>query len=447
MKKGVTANSKIFGTAPTAVNAEKCHLVGTTMLPQITQLKLYTTPVTCVDMHPEMGYYLFSHKRRIADSHRLFNWDFGRIFCNESPQRKARIHEYLGVVGVRYFVACSDCNTAHTGNYQLQNMIQLIYGEPDLQYADVYCMYTMMFDNMADMTSAVPTIRVDDVRIQNWQMELWLNYCMIMFLAQHHKAELSAKRNTMGKHMYRFTYAHRDMGMCDFYMNQMLSLILYFNFDIDVDFIWLHQNFLVHIPKWAIANHLFVQNPAHTTGTRHDYNCMWRLVLGATSDDSEFCVRTDIHDEYWYEERNFMTKSRNIIERITQFTATWLLPIGEVISSLPVAGHRGEIFSLFQNARQFADVSSFLRFADVGGGKDFYVSVVENPTLATFDQVFKEFFRNQPNYLFENFVRLSFSRTYMAYANTPTNDANYPLIRKKFKLLLDYILELVPAGP
>jgi hypothetical protein len=307
-------------------------------------------------------------------------------------------------------------------------------------------MYTMMFDNMADMTSPIPTITVDNDRIKNWQMELWLNYCMIMFLAQHHKSELSSKQYKMGKHMYRFTYAHRDMGMCDFYMNQMLSLILYFNFDIDVDFIWLHQNFLVHIPKWAIANDLFVVNP----GVRHDYDCMWRLVLGATSDNVEFCVRTDIIDEYWYDERNFMIKSENIIERITQFTATWLLPIGRVISSRQRDGtdHGVGIFNLYhENVTRFADVSSLVRLATVDDEKALWVSVVENPKLATFDEVFEVLFGDRPNYLFENFVKLSFSRTYMAYANADTTNASYPPIQKKFKLLLDYILKLLPARP
>ncbi len=93
------------------------------------------------------------------------------------------MHEYLNTAGVHYFLACADCNVAHTGHHQLQEMTKNIYDRID-NTAHVFSMYTILFDNMADKfpIPGPPTITVDEDLRKFWQTELWLNYCVIMFL-------------------------------------------------------------------------------------------------------------------------------------------------------------------------------------------------------------------------------------------------------------------------
>ena len=324
MKKNVSDSSNLFGVSANKPNAQKCHLVGTIMIPQIASLKLYTTPAKNGEMTPDQGYYLYPEKKRFDATHKFMHWDFGRL-CEDKT--KFKMHEYLNLAGVHYFLACTDCNAAHTGHHQLQQMTKYIFNK-DEDIAHVFSMYTIMFDNMANTfpRNGVPTIVVDDDRRMFWQTELWLNYCMIMFLAQQMKRDVSSQTDNLKQDMYRYTFAHRDMGMCDFYMNQILSTILYMNFNIEIDFIWLHQNFFSFLPQWAKTTGRFnVEN--------YDYNCTWRLVLGTPSGTDDFCIREDIDDEYYIEGKNHREIANLSIERIHEFTKTWLMPIGRAITA------------------------------------------------------------------------------------------------------------------
>ena len=448
MKHKITQNSYVFGAFPDTVNAQICHLVGTTMIPQITPLNLYTTPVTEGSMAPEDGYYLYPDQRRHAHVNKLTEWDFNVLF----PSKKHRMHDYLNISGVHYFIACADCNMAHTGNYQLQDIVAKLFNADKKNHADVYSMYTLMFDCMADeypdrgSHDLYPVINVTPNRRKFWQVELWMNYCVIMFTAQHHKHLLSDKRQDLGKDMYRFTYSHRDMGMCDFYMNQMLAVILYLNFKIDVDFIWLHQNFLSFIPQWAKhdGQKLFKTYD-------HDFNCMWRLVLGRAESDGEFCVREDIVDEYWMEQRTNRQIAMLSCKQIQNFTKTWLIPIGHAITHpdpSSLIGHSKSIRELYDQRLNphRNNLLSTVRLSDVGdpNGKDLIRSVLEDPNIETFLTAFGVFFPGiEHKILFENFVMCALPRTLTAYRKADPRGANYPLIKAKLVLLHKYLVALI----
>ena len=121
MKINVPNNTLLFGKESTAVNAEVCHLVATTMIAEISKPLLYQTPVcTQPSFQPENGMYLYPAIQR---NRRLFSWDLRALFADPSIFRIARASEYLSLNGVNYFVACADCNMSHTGNHQIQSII------------------------------------------------------------------------------------------------------------------------------------------------------------------------------------------------------------------------------------------------------------------------------------------------------------------------------------
>ena len=436
MKFDIDDNSNLFGKCAVQTNVEKCHLVGTIMIPQITSLKLYTTPAKTVDMAPDRGYYLYPEKQRDSATHRFMRWDFG-VLCRDKT--KFRMHEYLNTAGVHYFLACVDCNAAHTGHHQLQHMTKKIFGKKT-NTARVFSMYTIMFDNMADNfpRDGPPTITVTDERKKFWQTELWLNYCTIMFLAQQTKIDISSQGDRLGQDLYRFTFAHRDMGMCDFYMNQILSTILYMNFDIEIDFIWLHQNFLSFLPQWAKSANLF-------TAPKYDYNCTWRLVLGAPVGTGELCVRTDISSEYWIENLNHREIAVLLMERIHEFTTTWLIPIGRAITTpngTPLSVNLRSVRELYDmriDAHKQALLSA-MRFTPVrGDGITLDNAVMRNPDIGIFHEAFRTAFPvDHGKQLFKNFVSCALSRTTQAFRNADPRGKDYHTMFRKMELVSQY---------
>jgi hypothetical protein len=194
MKHAVPDEINLYGKPASKVNAEKCHLVGTTMIPEITRPMLYQTPSVCNRrFHPERGFYMFPEKVRDAATYKLLRWDMKALFKNKSPERMQRVRDYLSVMGVHYFIACADCNMAHTGKWQIYDIVKDMYNldskkqKPD----DIFTIYTLIFDCMADdFSTQPPTINIDEERILHWQLEIWLNYCTLMFMAQQHKNEV-----------------------------------------------------------------------------------------------------------------------------------------------------------------------------------------------------------------------------------------------------------------
>jgi hypothetical protein len=425
MKINVPNNTLLFGKESTAVNAEVCHLVATTMIAEISKPLLYQTPVcTQPSFQPENGMYLYPAIQR---TRRLFSWNLRALFADPSIFRIARASEYLSLNGVNYFVACADCNMSHTGNHQIQSMISIMFNRHQAAHADIFCMYTLMFDCMADTFNVgnLPTINITAERAKTWQLELWLNYCTLMLMAQMHKHELSTKNGYMGDAKYRFLHAHRDMGMCDFYMNQILCLILYVRFDIEMDFIWLHQNFMVFIPEWAKASGHYRTNIAVPGGGQqnNDYSCMWRWVLGTPVNNSVRGVRVDLSDPYWYVSRDFNAMGTFIVDRVTDFAAKWLYPIGLAIK-VNNAGLFQEMTALYQKrcSDQCKVLLKSVRLAPIGHDQFQYV-MMRNPTLSYIHNAFKQIYGPRYKYvLYDNFMTLAFRRTCLAYRNAQVKD-------------------------
>lgn len=470
MKYHVTYSSNLYGRDPSMVNAQICHLVGSTMIPEITKPILYQTP-TCTEQQfrPEPGLYILPNFVRTAIKHKLIDWgdtftnpqSQDSIFFNHNCIRMTRASEYLTLSGVHYFIACADCNMAHTGKYQIRKMMQIQYDDRKLDEPDAFEIYTMIFDSMADdYTVRPPAIHVTEFRIKMWQLEVWLNYCVLMFIAQHHKQDISSKADQLGTDRYRFTYAHRDMGMCDFYMNQILGLILYVNYDIDIDFISLHQNFLVYLPMWAKSKGKFAHDPAERpTDPRHDYNCMWRWVLGREQSQDYFATRTDLIDKYWYEDPNIKNKSDHIVKQIKQFAQSWLKPIGMAIeergaSSIPwnsLGAEHGlclEIQNLFQrrcgvNIRELLETTKFHQMTS--DGTQFISQMMVNPRLVYVHEAFNAIFPNETNHvLYDALFHLAFMRTHTAFQNMqppsqPGTLKTYEETHVKFLELIRYI--------
>ena len=323
-------------------NGEKCHYVSKTMVPEISRPRLYETPAVIGLMRPEPQYYIAPPRRRIRNQHKLFDYNMAQLFPHGiAPHRLSRAGNFFQMSGTKYFLGCSDCNQCHTGHHQLSLIMDEAYkfnqtrtGMP--KPANMYNMYTAMFDSMANYTEPFG-INVTEERCNTWQIELWIHYCSIMFLAQHASEQNRKKYTKWGVYTYAFHYAHRDMGLCDFYMSQILAAILYCNYDIDVDFTWLHQSFLSNLALWAERNHLFI-SPKQST------HCLWRLVMGNKDTNQIFPVYTDVAygpnknhynkdhtDLYWLHVDNPCTVGNLISKKITEFCETWLKYIGMVI--------------------------------------------------------------------------------------------------------------------
>lgn len=375
MKSGVENESNLYGIRldkKEETNAQRCHYVSSTMVPELTRPVFYETPAVTCDMSPENGYYLKPNQPRTEAMHRLFNYDMQILFPNPiPPYRLARLSNFLSMTGTKWFLGCKDCNAMHTGHTQLRNIVKSVHAfqwaEAEEGTSNMHNMYTLLFDCMAEYNvPGPPHIVVDEYRAATWQVELWINYCSIMFMAQHASNVNREKLKTMGPNNYAFHYAHRDMGLCDFYMSQILAAILYCNHDIDVDFIWLHQNFLCQLAIWARKNNLFDE----PTLSSH---CLWRLVMGNPEVNVDvFPVYTDVanltdpadptkvtyadNHKYWWDDPNYANFGRTVTQKVTEFSQTWLKYIGMVISTgnqrygIPTKGYDDTHFSARDNA-------------------------------------------------------------------------------------------------
>lgn len=354
MKGGVDNYSNYYGITfdeRKEPNVQYCHYVAATMMPEITKPSLYETPVVMGHKFPDDGFYLKPGHYRKASDHCLIKLNMDKLFPDTIPAyRLARFAECFSLTNIKYFLGCKDCNAVHTGHHQLRNIVNTMYGygwkdEVKGKTSNMNNIYTLLFDSLAEHPGdSVSHIHMTEKRANMWQIELWIHYCSIMFMAQHASHENRTKY--LPDHLkYAFHYAHRDMGLCDFYMSQILAAILYCNFDIDVDFIWFHQKFLCQLARWAKKNKLF-KDPKYST------HCLWRLVLGELEDptDKIFPVYKDfslsISDPskpsegtysiisphlYWYTNTDYVRFGNFLSERLMKFNDTWLKHIGMIV--------------------------------------------------------------------------------------------------------------------
>jgi hypothetical protein len=211
------------------------------------------------------------------------------------------------------------------------------------------------------------------------------------------------------------------------------------NFNIEIDFIWLHQNFFSFLPQWAKTTGRFnVEN--------YDYNCTWRLVLGTPLGTDDFCIREDIDDEYYIAGKNHREIANLSIERIHEFTKTWLMPIGRAITAADftntLQGHALDVRHLYESRigvhkRILLSTIRFMQLGDDDSTLD--KSVMEDPHIQTFHDAFEVFFPGEgKRELFENFAACALSRTAQAFKNADKQGEKYAIIRRKMQLVLEY---------
>lgn len=433
MKKDEENNTNLFGTYPDSVNAEKCHYVASTYIPEITRPMLYETPAVAGYLVPDDGFYLFPDRHH--DS--LVKYNIHSLIPPKTPARRLlRVNDFLSITGTRWFLGCKDCNMSHTGNHQVALMVSEMYGSPyqpdDDAIKSVASVYTLMFDCMQNGRNM---IHVDETRCNTWQIELWINYCLIMFLAQNKSNEnrIKFKEEKLTSWKYVFHYAHRDVGLCDFYMSQILAAILYARNDINCDYIWLHQNFLATLPIWAKRKGLF-QSP------NNSYCSLWRLVLSEKARDEFLPVATDLAYDggdfyndlkehvYWYNVSNVRVAAKNVMDKIIEFTETWLRPIGDAIDERPFQSeYTGDKAALLLELRSFYKEHLFDYYLPMRSMSthvltidrdrlNAYKFIERDSSLHQLETVFDDKLRGQGNrYLYRNTVLLAFSRTRVAY--------------------------------
>jgi len=353
MKATVPANQRqsatyLFGDDKN--NIQYCHLVSHITNPELSPPLLYTVPSANEDFHPEQNHYIMHTSGRASGQHKLLNrWDFAALCPHQDQAKLSKLYQMLSFTGTHYFLACHNCNLYHTGHDQLTWAFNEIYRvQPtDPEYPIVNKMYTMIFDSMAEYTAASPPyIAIDDSRRQWWSVEIWLDYCVFMMLAQETRCHNGNQvtKNDICSHGFRFS--HRDIGLLDFYISQMIATVLYANFDIEVDFITLHQNFLCLLPRWAMENGRF-RTP--TTSLMS----LTSLVLGELGPDGPgpLCVKLDMgtnrnqsdyevrsNQFYYLWSMNSRDLARFVQTRFIEFAEHWIMPLGAAVCSQSVHG-------------------------------------------------------------------------------------------------------------
>lgn len=432
MKKDEDNNTNLFGTYPDIVNAEKCHYVASTYIPEITRPMLYETPALAGYLVPDDGFYLFPDRRH----ERVVQYDIHALIPRKTPARRLlRVNDFLSITGTRWFLGCKDCNVSHTGNHQVALMVNEMYGAPfqpnDDAITSVASVYTLMFDCMNNGDNM---IQVDETRCDTWQIELWINYCLIMFLAQNksNQNRIKFKEEKLSSWKYVFHYAHRDVGLCDFYMSQILAAILYARNDINCDFIWLHQNFLAILPIWAKRKGLF-------HGPENSYCSLWRLVMSEKTQDKFLPRAKDLaydsgdsyndlkENVYWYNVSNVRVAAGNVMDKIIEFTKTWLGPIGDAIDErtfqLDYTGNKAALLLELRSFYKQLSVKDYISIRSMSthvltidrDALNAYKFIEQDSSLHQLETVFDNILLGQGNrYLYRNTVLLAFSRTRVA---------------------------------
>lgn len=373
IKRGIESEN-LYGTSPEKTNMQVCHLVARSMVPDIDNPLLYFTPCTTGTVAPEPEYFIYDTK--INDPQmKLFAWNYiiSDLCCYKTRNRLKRASEYLNICSTHFFLGCADCNMYHTGHDQLRRIMNKLSNNslmhtlrggaiPDVQ--SLFSVYTLIFHAMKEPVENA--IVVNASRCETWQIELWLNYCGIMFLCQMERQYNGTKYTSQDFPSYMFKNAHRDMGIMDFYMSQMIAVLLYANFDVHVDYLWLHQHFLSHIPRWAEERGLF------KTAT-HSYYSLWRMVVGkydvpnpqvpqffpaicdpnlefADQPHSEY--RFDRNHFYYWDGENNSTKGAQLQASLYMFFKTWVIPLGVAIDASMVFHQRHPLYNAASHSEQ-----------------------------------------------------------------------------------------------
>jgi len=418
----------LYAGEPSRVNAEKCHLVGRTMIQEVTKPELYNTPVHAGFMYPEDGMYLNKSTMRLPATHKIFEWDIPTLFHSATSAGLSRVQSFLTTTGTHYFIACNRCNAAHTGDDQLQQIFTAVFNGQTKDDQDVFVLYTLIFDSMADCFGSIPAlIRIDKQRIKLWNVEIWLNYCGFMLISQFFRDINFKTLSIPDRYIHMIHNAHKDMGMCDFYLNQILAAILYVNYKIDIDFIWLHQNFLVHLPQWAKDKGYYKTIDPH-------FNCMWRWVLGhptqqhtTAPQQPNFWPMVDVgmseghlvydgaSDNLYWMKGDAKTLAKLIVDRVTLFARNGLPIIAAAIMPTP----SGDLASLFNKhcSKEIRKKLAAVQYRPCNADStQLLVQSMIDPTLELFHFAFHgEFVHDFKKELYGNYISIAVARTRCAF--------------------------------
>ena len=445
-RNNIPNSTYMYGTAPDVTNGERCHYVAATYFPLFSTPLLLQVPSHYRVLHPEPGVYLFPEEPRVESQHRVFRYNMRRLLPDGIPKhRMARLENMLSLNGVRFFLACKDCNRNHTSDSQVNFMVNKIYpdsgrGGTNPPHPNNCNMYTLMFDSLAEYTAGKTAIVFTRRRRLTWQLEVWLTYCTILFVAQHVKEANNAKyaRQSMAYHSFHF--GHRDMGICDFYMSQILCALMYVKYDIDIDFITLHQRFMVHIPLWAEQSGLFIT-------PKKSFRCLWKMVMGeygrgsltpiitdpSTMPDREH-YRTGSPDCYWKVVGNVQAFASLVVDKITNFENRWLKVIGALVDARSgpdpntilfweLEHHYNDISFLLNLRRMYfnrcgKDVIQNLKrlpFLDVPPADRVINTYTRKPSLDNLKHIFIQHMNTLPPQLFENLIAVAMQRMQAGY--------------------------------
>lgn len=486
MKFRVERNSHVFGTDPGQTNVERCHYVAASMVPEISRPSLYITP--CVDhlMMPDSRYYLLPHVHRDSSTNQFFKWDMQSLCRFRTLARIQRCQDFLTLNSTRYFLACKDCNMAHTGTDQLKNIVNRVYNittatgrssgsTPDTK--GIYSVYTLLYDSMRDYIQG--GIVVTEERSETWQIELWLCYCCLMFLAQQERYENGDRYLHQAFEVYSFHNAHRDIGVSDFYISQVIAALLYSNFDIDVDFMWLHQNFLCYLPCWAHEQNLF-KTPFVAGSNSFSYFSLWRMVMGKfTIGEIYFTEITDLaytdgdqtygtgQDFYFWQSQTNATKAQRLQMKIELFFQSWIVPLGIAIDARSVYQHQHPDFPQFSMRNQqfitffrqkFIDtcVTRFtnmekiavrtINFPGHAIPRPSYFFFYKDPSLNKIEKIFDQVFPGHASdYLYEQMDELAINRCRVACSRTLANPGLGQAVTQEILQLCARMNQLVDA--
>ena len=313
--QNLNSKSPSYGTWYTECNAEKCHLINTCVTLEITPLNIFCSPLR--EYTPDPSFY-YKHTSGPVSLIAFTEGDMVLLTTmnnsNINSKALARLNDWFNVRGVLYFLACKDCNFAHTGEAGLRHLFRDNYGLPPHQLTNFYLpqiLYTLLFDSACDNRRKI-TFTTDNA-FASHKLRMWLHYAMIMFWAQQKQGMIKA----VGPKYYAKN-AHRDIGVCDFYMGQIIGAILYANYDIPYSFDFLYGTCLCFLAHWAKQNGVYVCS--------HEQRSLWRWVL---SDESDTHTRTEsFNDSYWIDDSSFKDRLKTSIK---SFARNWIPAIGYAI--------------------------------------------------------------------------------------------------------------------
>lgn len=319
---------------------EKCHLINQTMTMEI--YPLYHTENVGTTVYPlaiqrdSLLYYDLNvhpntcvHQFTLTQLQAMLEPDTDdRLYL-----RLANLAEKMGMTGTRYFIACSNCNTAHTGEGGVRKVFTTKYGNINDDLPTSSIVYTMIFDCMAAGKSNA--IMVQDVRQHTMLPVLkWLNYLCLMLLAQFAADPPDPVKFSAS--------VHTRIGVQDFYASQLICTLLYMNFDIDYPFWFLHQTCVAWLAYWAEKS----GNGQHMLPATVE---LWRLMLGdAVGANDEWLCAIDVvltpgsvPAVQW--------ANLDIPQKLGVFYRRWVRPLGHILANKPITSQLPAIVQVKYN--------------------------------------------------------------------------------------------------